>query len=128
MANATSFQVEQKPRKRRLSAKQKAPACSISGTVIQDMKAEAEHMKDGELVLLIGMVELLVEERTAGSAARTARRCPPPIRPVRTRFQSEGKPAAYSGTASLSIRAWLQRSRLASTRGSADAVTPRTTA
>jgi hypothetical protein len=30
------------------------------------MKAEAEDMKDGELVLLMGMVELLVEERTAG--------------------------------------------------------------
>jgi hypothetical protein len=66
MANATSFQVEQRPRKRRLSAKQKASSLFHLWHSIQDMKAEAEDMKDGELVLLMGMVELLVEERTAG--------------------------------------------------------------
>src|SRR3981189_2474522 len=66
MANATSFQVEQKPRKRRLSARQKASSLFHLWHSIQDMKAEAEDMKDGELVLLMGMVELLVEERTAG--------------------------------------------------------------
>ena len=59
MANATSFQVEQKPRKRRLSTKQKASSLFHLWHSIQDMK-------DGELVLLMGMVELLVEERTAG--------------------------------------------------------------
>ena len=82
MANATSFQVEQKPRKRRLSTKQKASSLFQLWHSIQDMKVEAEDMKDGELVLLMGMVELLVEERTAGlsrahgaalSAADTAR-------------------------------------------------------
>src|SRR5271154_343972 len=66
MANATSFAVEQKPRKRRLSTKQKASSLFHLWHSIQDMKAEAEDMKDGELVLLMGMVELLVEERTAG--------------------------------------------------------------
>src|SRR3981189_2145231 len=91
MANATSFQVEQKPRKRRLSARQKASSLFHLWHSIQDMKAEAEDMKDGELVLLMGMGELLVEGRRA-SAERTARRFPAPIRPGRTRFQSEGKP------------------------------------
>jgi hypothetical protein len=66
MANATSFQVEQKPRKRRLSTKQKATSLYQLWHGIQDIKADAEQMNDGELALLIGMVELLVEERTAG--------------------------------------------------------------
>jgi len=82
MTNATSFQVEQKPRKRRLSTKQKAASLYQLWHGIQDIKADAEQMNDGELALLIGMVELLVEERTAGlsrahgaalSAADTAR-------------------------------------------------------
>ena len=65
MANATSFQVEQKPRKRRLSTKQKATSLYQLWHGIQDIKADAEQMNDGELVLLIGMMELLVEERIA---------------------------------------------------------------
>jgi hypothetical protein len=37
---------------------------------IQDIKSEAEQMRDAELVFMIGLVELLVEERaTPGSAA-----------------------------------------------------------
>jgi hypothetical protein len=40
---------------------------------IQDIKAEAEQMKDAELVFMIGLVELLVEERaTPGAAALAA--------------------------------------------------------
>lgn len=85
MTNATGFLVEQKAThkssKRRLSPKQKKTSLYQLWHGIQDMKAEAEQMKDGELVLLIGIVELLVEERTAGlsrkngalAAADTAR-------------------------------------------------------
>jgi hypothetical protein len=37
---------------------------------IQDIKSEAEQMNDAELVFMIGLVELLVEERaTPGSSA-----------------------------------------------------------
>jgi hypothetical protein len=39
---------------------------------IQDMKEDADRMKDSELVLLVGMIELLVEERTAGLMSRGA--------------------------------------------------------
>jgi hypothetical protein len=54
-----------KPKKRRLSAKQKSATLFHFWHNLQDIKDEAEHMKDGELVLLIGMMELLVEERIA---------------------------------------------------------------
>ena len=54
-----------KPRKRRLSAKQKSSTLFHFWHNLQDIKEEAEQMKDGELVLLIGMMELLVEERIA---------------------------------------------------------------
>lgn len=54
-----------KPRKRRLSAKQKSSTLFHFWHNLQDFKEEAEQMKDGELVLLIGMMELLVEERIA---------------------------------------------------------------
>ena len=54
-----------KPKKRRLSAKQKASTLFHFWHNLQDIKGEAEQMKDGELVLLIGMMELLVEERIA---------------------------------------------------------------
>jgi hypothetical protein len=67
MSNATDFVVgRSKPRKRRLSAKQKASSLFHLWHSIQDVKEEAEQMNDDELVLLVGMVELLVEERTAG--------------------------------------------------------------
>ena len=39
---------------------------------IQDIKAEAEQMKDRELVFMIGLVELLVEERATPGAAALA--------------------------------------------------------
>ena len=54
-----------KPRKRRLSAKQKTSTLFHFWHNLQDIKGEAEQMKDGELVLLVGMMELLVEERIA---------------------------------------------------------------
>jgi hypothetical protein len=55
-----------KPRKRRLSAKQKSSTLFHFWHNLRDIKDEAEQMKDGELVLLVGMMELLVEERIAG--------------------------------------------------------------
>ena len=54
-----------KLKKRRLSAKQKTSTLFHFWHNLQDIKGEAEQMKDGELVLLIGMMELLVEERIA---------------------------------------------------------------
>jgi hypothetical protein len=54
-----------KPKKRRLSAKQKTSTLFHFWHNLQDIKGEAEQLKDGELVLLIGMMELLVEERIA---------------------------------------------------------------
>jgi len=54
-----------KPKKRRLSAKQKSSTLFHFWHNLQDIKSEAEDMKDGELVLLVGMMELLVEERIA---------------------------------------------------------------
>ena len=71
-----------KPRKRRISAKQRASTLFYLWHNLQDIKVEAEQLDDEELVLLIGMVELLVAERTAGlgnmhgaalAAAETAR-------------------------------------------------------
>jgi hypothetical protein len=61
-----------KPRKRRLSAKQKSSTLFHFWHNLQDIKNEAEQMKDGELVLLVGMMELLVEERIALLGGRTA--------------------------------------------------------
>ena len=72
MANATSFQVEQKPGKRRLSTKQKASSLFRLWHSIQDIKEDAQHMNDEELGLLVGMIELLVEERAAGLGRRGA--------------------------------------------------------
>ena len=54
-----------KTKKRRLSAKQKSSTLFHFWHNLQDIKDEAESMKDGELVLLVGMMELLVEERIA---------------------------------------------------------------
>ena len=54
-----------KMKKRRLSAKQKSSTLFHFWHNLQDIKDEAEQMKDGELVLLVGMMELLVEERIA---------------------------------------------------------------
>ena len=72
MTHALAIQVGRKPRKRGLSAKQKASSLYRLWHSIQDIKADAEQMKDSELVLLVGMIELLVEERTAGLSRRGA--------------------------------------------------------
>jgi hypothetical protein len=69
MTNAMAMN---KPRKRGLSAKQKASSLYRLWHSIQDIKDDAEQMRDSELVLLVGMIELLVEERTAGLSRRTA--------------------------------------------------------
>lgn len=66
MTKTSGIEVQHKPRKRRLSPKQKACSLYQLWHSLQDMKDEADGMKDRELALLIGMVELLVEERTAG--------------------------------------------------------------
>jgi hypothetical protein len=54
-----------KLRKRRVSTKQKASHLFRFWHNMQDIKSEAEEIADRELVLLVGMVELLVEERIA---------------------------------------------------------------
>ena len=55
-----------KARKRRLSAKQRTTTLFYLWHNLRDLKAEAELMDEGELVLLLGMVELLVEDRISG--------------------------------------------------------------
>jgi hypothetical protein len=55
-----------KPRKRRISAKQKASTLFHLWHNLQDIKEETEQLGDDEFVLLVGMIELLVEERIAG--------------------------------------------------------------
>ena len=72
MTHAVAIQVGRKPRKRGLSAKQKVSSLYRLWHSIQDIKEDAEQMKDNELVLLVGMIELLVEERTAGLSRRGA--------------------------------------------------------
>ena len=52
-----------KPRKRRASAKQQTSTLFYLWHNLRDIKGEAEQMKDDELVLLLGMAELLVEDR-----------------------------------------------------------------
>ena len=52
--------------KRHVSTKQKASDLFRLWHNIQDIKSDAEDIADSELVLLVGMVELLVEERIAG--------------------------------------------------------------
>ncbi len=54
-----------KLRKRRVSTKQRASQLFRFWHNIQDIKSEAEEIADRELVLLVGMVELAVEERIA---------------------------------------------------------------
>jgi hypothetical protein len=66
MGKSSGVIVHNGPRKQRLSSKQKAARLYQFWHCLQDMKEEAMGLKDQELGLLIGMVELLVEERTAG--------------------------------------------------------------
>jgi hypothetical protein len=72
MANGMAIQISRKPRRRGLTTKQKASSLYRLWHTIQDIKEDAEQMKDSELVLLVGMIELLVEERTAGLTPRGA--------------------------------------------------------
>ena len=72
MANGMAIQVSRKPRKRALTTKQRASSLYRLWHTIQDIKEDAEQMKDSELLLLVGMIELLVEERTAGLSSRGA--------------------------------------------------------
>src|SRR5258707_6624986 len=72
MTNAMAIEVARKPRRRGLSTRQKASSLYRLWHSIQDIKEDAEQMKDSELVLLVGMIELLVEERTAGLTPRGA--------------------------------------------------------
>jgi hypothetical protein len=55
-----------KSRKRRISSKQRTTTLFYLWHNLRDLKAEAEQMAEGELVLLLGMVELLVEDRISG--------------------------------------------------------------
>ena len=55
-----------KPRRRRLSSKQRTSTLFHLWHNLQDIAAEAEKMGDRELVLLAGMMELLLEERISG--------------------------------------------------------------
>jgi hypothetical protein len=54
-----------KSQKRRVSTKQKKSELFRFWHNMQDIKSEAEQIADRELVLLVGMVELLVEQRIA---------------------------------------------------------------
>ena len=54
-----------KLKKRRVSTKQKKSHLFRFWHSVQDIKLEAEQIADRELMLLVGMVELAVEERIA---------------------------------------------------------------
>ncbi|MBV8193001.1 MAG: hypothetical protein JOY64_14030 [Alphaproteobacteria bacterium] len=72
MANGVAIHIGRKSRKRGLTTRQRASSLYRLWHTIQDIKEDAEQMKDSELVLLVGMIELLVEERTAGLTPRGA--------------------------------------------------------
>ena len=55
-----------KLRKRRLSTRQKTTTLFYLWHNLRDIKAESERLADEELGLLLGMVELLVEDRISG--------------------------------------------------------------
>ena len=69
-SNTATFPAAGKNGKRPHSMKQASANLFYLWHKIQDIKTEAEQMKDDELVFMIGLVELLVEERaTPGGAA-----------------------------------------------------------
>jgi hypothetical protein len=70
--NATAFPAARKNGKRPHSMKQASPNLFYLWHKLQDIKTEAEQMKDAELVFMIGLVELLVEERATPGAAALA--------------------------------------------------------
>ena len=55
-----------KPRKTRLTSRQRTATLFHLWHNLQDIAAEAERMGDRELLLLAGMMELLLEERISG--------------------------------------------------------------
>ncbi|MFO1081829.1 MAG: hypothetical protein U1E23_14510 [Reyranellaceae bacterium] len=64
MSNAAGIDVVRKGRKPRgLSPRQKASSLFRLWHSVQDIKEDAAEMKDKELQLLIGMIELVLEER-----------------------------------------------------------------
>ncbi len=68
--NVTGFEADGRVGKRRAPTKEGSPNLFYLWHKIQDIKAEAEQMNDAELVFMIGLVELLVEERaTPGGLA-----------------------------------------------------------
>ncbi len=71
-SNATAYQASRKNGKRAHSMKQGSPNLFHLWHKIQDLKTEAEQMKDQELVFMIGLVELLVEERATPHSAALA--------------------------------------------------------
>jgi len=70
--SATVFPVARKNGKRAHSMKQASPNLFYLWHKLQDIKTEAEQLKDSELVFMIGLVELLVEERATPGAAALA--------------------------------------------------------
>lgn len=68
MMHGTTTQTGCKSGKPGHSVKQRASSLYRFWHNVRDMKEDAEQMKDKELVLLVGMVELLVEERAASLA------------------------------------------------------------
>ena len=72
-SSVTTYPAARKNGKRAHSMKQASANLYYLWHKIQDIKTEAEEMKDAELVFMIGLVELLVEERaTPGAAALAA--------------------------------------------------------
>ena len=65
MTKSAGIAAQRRPRRQRISTKQKASRLYQLWHLLKDMKGEAEEMNDKELDLLVGMMELLVEERTA---------------------------------------------------------------
>jgi hypothetical protein len=68
--NGTGLEADHRAGKRRAPTKEGSPNLFYLWHKLQELKAEAEQMKDAELVFMIGLVELLVEERaTPGGLA-----------------------------------------------------------
>jgi hypothetical protein len=68
MMHGTTTQTGRKSGKHAHSANENASSLYRFWHNVRDIREDAEKMKDKELVLLVGMVELLIEERAAGLA------------------------------------------------------------
>ena len=62
-----------KPRKGRLTSRQRTSTLFHLWHSLQDIAAEAERMGDRELVLLAGMMELLLEDRISSLSGSPVR-------------------------------------------------------